>query len=130
MAAVKSVVAELHEGQAPISTGTCVGRCPSTVLRVAHSEPIQTVLKTNPNRTLKQSKPYSICTRTEVCFLSFSVRLTRKILQIGTFPFSNRTWNRTRIPVDKRLLLQELKPSQSYRETNQNLPSQGNPCDP
>ena len=44
-----------------------------------YSEPIQTVLTTSPNRTWKQLKPYSICTRTQACFLSFSVGLTRKI---------------------------------------------------
>ena len=45
-----------------------------------YSEPIQTVLTTSRNRTWKQPKPYSICTRTKACFFSFSVGLTREIL--------------------------------------------------
>ena len=45
-----------------------------------YSEPIQTVLTTSQNRTWKQPKPYSICTRTKARLLSFSVGLTRKIL--------------------------------------------------
>ena len=43
-----------------------------------YSEPIQTVLTTSPSRTWKQSKPYSICTRTKACFLSLFVGFTRK----------------------------------------------------
>ena len=51
----------------------------STRVTKPYSEPIQTVLTTSPNRTWKQPKPYSICTRTKACFLSFSVGLTREI---------------------------------------------------
>ena len=37
----------------------------STRVTKPYSEPIQTVLTTSPNRTWKQPKPYSICTRTK-----------------------------------------------------------------
>ena len=54
-------------------------------------EAIQTVLTTSPNRTCKQSKPYSICTQTKIFFLSFSVGLTRITRSKWHLPFSNST---------------------------------------
>ena len=55
----------------------------------------------NPNRTWKQLKLYAICTRTRVCFRSFSVGLTRNnSLKIDTFPLSNCMRNRTRTAAD------------------------------
>ena len=72
-----------------------------------YSEPIQTVLPTNPNRTRKQSKPYSICAQTR--YVSFLDRGPHKTisLKIVMFRFSNHTRNRARTAAD---ILLRLRP--------------------
>ena len=68
-----------------------------------YSEPIQTVLTTSRNRTWKQPKPYSICTRTQACCLFPSLWGSQEnLLKIDAFPFSDRTRNRTRTAADLR----------------------------
>ena len=86
-----------------------LGRCPSTVLRVALGRALiyegnETVLGTDPNRTHDQPKPYLETAETVLDLYSdkdmfpFLLRGAHKknSLKIDAFPFSNRTRNRTR----------------------------------
>ena len=102
------------------SCGHFLGRCPSTVLRVALGRALiqkhnETVLGTNPHRTHDQPKPYLEAAETVLDLYSdkgmfpFLLRGARKknLLKIHAFPFSNRTRNRTRTTADFSWKLQD-----------------------
>ena len=106
--------------------GSYLGRCPSTVLRVALGRALiyegnETVLGTNPNRTHDQPKPYLETAETVLDLysdkgmfpLKFILRGAHKkkvnSLQIDAFPFSNRTRNRTRTAADYPVLSCDLR---------------------
>ena len=85
-----------------------LGRCPSTVLRVALGRALiyegnETVLGTNPNRTHDQPKPYLETAETVLDLYSDKGMLPfllhgahkKNSLKIDAFPVSNRTRNRT-----------------------------------
>ena len=88
----------------PLTICTAIlGRCPSTVLRVALGRALiyegnETVLGTNPNRTHDQPKPYLETAETVLDLYSdkgmfaFLLRGAHKknSLKIDAFPFSNR----------------------------------------
>ena len=92
-----------------------IGRCRSTVLRVALGRALiyegnETVLGTNPNRTHDQPKPYLETAETVLDLYSdkgmfpFLLRGAHKknSLKIDAFPVSNRTRNRTRTAAERR----------------------------
>ena len=91
-----------------------LGRCPSTVLRVALGRALiyegnETVLGTNPNRTHDQPKLYLETAETVLDLYSdkgmfpFLLRGAHKknSLKIDAFPVSNRTRNRTRTAAER-----------------------------